>query len=1047
MPIEFIDDEKPSPKIEFIDEPTNRGVQFLDDSGLGLSDLITGRQPRQYSAGQDILVDLPTEIPKGVARGTEQTLGTVGNAIEAVGDYLSAQQRQFKDLFYRSPIGQRVLERRREKYVKEQGMPVDKLTEAPQTAGQKTEEFGQFISDYWNEAANTGWEKRDPRIYGGTFLENPSAARLVGGAAESTPTMLAAIGLSAAGQPGAGAALLAGTESLPMYSEAKKMGASEGDAFSYALLSGIGTAALERVGLDAIMGKNKVLQGLIKKMGRNWVAGAVVNYAAEGSQEALQEIWQNAVAMGYDGDRKLFEGALEAGLSGGLLGSAASVSRQIISDHFAKQAMEVQDAGQERGGTETTAPGAEAEGVGRGEEVAGQVGEREEAQVGGPDAIQEREAEAIPTREEAQVGEEVGQEVRREGEAQEEVAPDDIIGFSTEKMNEARVERGEAELTEEEVKSHRESMERALESGQKEKADDLAQRVIESQNKKKVLQMSDEEVAGMGARIVELRNERAELFAEQREAMANEDQDAIDNVMAKLEQNARKADSIEQALKTSGTASGRANSMMASMINRFTYDVVSLEDAARTAKGSELTAGERADIMDVAERIKEIEDQIADIKHQMKTGKFEETKKRKRKDEPAELTDAKRKLHQIQREARQKLYNLREKGWRDHLKMVATLPRTMIATADMSYGLRQGLIPSLGHPRIAARSWREAFKSFWSQNKADEVDVAMREHPMYDEIVGYGTHFSNMDSAISNREEFFASSIAEKIPGFGAVVRASERNMVTGLNMLRFGLMQDFLIRHPDASSEAKKAYARYVNIVTGRGQGKMLDRSAEELSLLFFAPRFAFSRVQAPYEAVKNMKHPELRGEIVRQWSSLLVTGMTILALAKAAGHDVGDDPEDSDWGKIVIDDKIRIDIFGGLQQPLRILAKTIKGGYQYTTSGSTKVNPIVDIGNFLKYKLSPPIMMANELITGEDVIGRDIEPIEAFGVEMPKSITTFMKNVTPLVIQSAAEAYQEELDPMVIAGLAVGEGLGLSIGVYDKGNKKKKSRGFGSL
>lgn len=277
--------------------------------------------------------------------------------------------------------------------------------------------------------------------------------------------------------------------------------------------------------------------------------------------------------------------------------------------------------------------------------------------------------------------------------------------------------------------------------------------------------------------------------------------------------------------------------------------------------------------------------------------------------------------------------------------------------------------------------------------------------------------------------------MAEKIPGFGAVVRASERNMVSGLNMLRHGLMVDFLAKHPEASEKAKRAYARYVNIATGRGQGKMLDRSAEELSLIFFAPRFAWSRVQAPAEAIKNaVVHPELRAEMAGQWAAYLGTGMTILALAKANGAEVGDDPQDSDFGKIVIGNK-RIDIWGGIQQPMRILAKAISGGIEYRQEGATDVKPIEDIANFLKFKTSPTWMMIQELWTGRDVIGRELEPADVMGTEIPTEVGTIIKGMTPLVIQSAVEAYREGEDPSVILGLMAGEGLGLSVQVYEKG------------
>jgi hypothetical protein len=117
-----------------------------------------------------------------------------------------------------------------------------------------------------------------------------------------------------------------------------------------------------------------------------------------------------------------------------------------------------------------------------------------------------------------------------------------------------------------------------------------------------------------------------------------------------------------------------------------------------------------------------------------------------------------------------------------------------------------------------------------------------------------------------------------------------------------------------------------------------------------------------------------------------------------------------------------------------MRILAKAVKGGIEYAQEGETDVDPITDIGRFLRYKLSPPALMLNELISGKDTIGRETEELEIGGVDIPKPATVAVKNMTPLVLQSAVEAYQEGETPLAISALAAGEGLGLSIGVYDK-------------
>jgi hypothetical protein len=124
-----------------------------------------------------------------------------------------------------------------------------------------------------------------------------------------------------------------------------------------------------------------------------------------------------------------------------------------------------------------------------------------------------------------------------------------------------------------------------------------------------------------------------------------------------------------------------------------------------------------------------------------------------------------------------------------------------------------------------------------------------------------------------------------------------------------------------------------------------------------------------------------------------------------------------------------------------MRLLAKNIKGATEHIVEGETDVNPIEDMWRFLSYKLSPPVLMLNELVSGQDIIGRETEAMEVpefipmvGGVEIPTPATVAVENLTPLIFQSAREAWKEGESLPMAAALMVGEGLGLSIGVYDK-------------
>ena len=136
------------------------------------------------------------------------------------------------------------------------------------------------------------------------------------------------------------------------------------------------------------------------------------------------------------------------------------------------------------------------------------------------------------------------------------------------------------------------------------------------------------------------------------------------------------------------------------------------------------------------------------------------------------------------------------------------------------------------------------------------------------------------------------------------------------------------------------------------------------------------------------------------------------------------------SDWGKIIVGDT-RIDIWGGFQQPMRLLALGAEqiaaslGGGELEKSRSD----ILDTTQrFITYKLAPSVSIPLELLRGKTIIGQDTTPAET------------LKRISPLVVQDAIEAYRAH-DPgaaLVITALAA---HGVGANTYKK-RKKKRTR-----
>ena len=124
-----------------------------------------------------------------------------------------------------------------------------------------------------------------------------------------------------------------------------------------------------------------------------------------------------------------------------------------------------------------------------------------------------------------------------------------------------------------------------------------------------------------------------------------------------------------------------------------------------------------------------------------------------------------------------------------------------------------------------------------------------------------------------------------------------------------------------------------------------------------------------------------------------------TTLLLAGLAGFKVGTDPEESDFLKIIIGET-RIDILGGLQQPMRVMLLAMLKTLD--TAGAIKMEKDVDLFNavsrFVRYKFAPTISIPLELMQGKDAIGQET------GI-----LNTFSRNITPLALADIVDIYGE--------------------------------------
>jgi hypothetical protein len=441
--------------------------------------------------------------------------------------------------------------------------------------------------------------------------------------------------------------------------------------------------------------------------------------------------------------------------------------------------------------------------------------------------------------------------------------------------------------------------------------------------------------------------------------------------------------------------------------------------------------------------------EITDLQEQLRTGNFKEKPKKPERVRLPELEKARIDLAIARKEVKLAIENLKpykvkhfkalgqkpgEARWnaiKAQWPQYVAMPRAMLATADMSYVLRQGLVVSLTRPALAGKAFIKGFEAYWSRTSAEGVDLSLREDPMHVYREAYGLYLAPLEVGSANaREEAFMSRIAQKMPFFGKVMRASERNMVTGLNILRAGIFDDFMTRNRNATETELRAFADYINVTTGRG--KLDPKNAQFLSHIFFAPRFAVSRFQTPQRWVKYANIPSVRKEMARDVVGLAGFGAVALALASAAGAEIGGDPRESDFGKIVIGNT-RIDIWGGLLQPMRFVTRILTGITDrsgLTGKGLSERQKEIDvrelISNFAFYKMSPAVNIPIDLIQGENVVGEEVTPEKMV-----------LGNTIPLFAQEIWKAGQQE---GIVGGALVAAPVFFGMGISSYGTEMDK-------
>lgn len=333
------------------------------------------------------------------------------------------------------------------------------------------------------------------------------------------------------------------------------------------------------------------------------------------------------------------------------------------------------------------------------------------------------------------------------------------------------------------------------------------------------------------------------------------------------------------------------------------------------------------------------------------------------------------------------------------------VPRALMSSGDFSAPGRQGLL-MLSRPEY----WQNLRPMFEARNTAkfQESQAYIRNHPDFQVAQEAGLALADIHSRLLPREEAFQSKLAERIPGIGGVVKASEQSYVTFLNRLRLDVFSNAMREaaaagHDVASRDFQKSLAEWINTSTGRG-GRNFNPGP--LSTVLFSPRLAISRFQTFNPMYYYKMHPYVRQQALKTNLSAAAFVFGLVSLAGLGGAKVTWDFRNSDAGKIRIGNT-RLDVGGGHLQFLRLFTQLATNQRMNAETGKvtqlgekfgqdTRLDVFL---NFIMSKEAPVPSLVTDMMRGHDLTGKKFDPTDAV-----------VSRVVPLAVQDMYDVLKDQ-------------------------------------
>jgi len=392
------------------------------------------------------------------------------------------------------------------------------------------------------------------------------------------------------------------------------------------------------------------------------------------------------------------------------------------------------------------------------------------------------------------------------------------------------------------------------------------------------------------------------------------------------------------------------------------------------------------------------------------------------------------------------------KAIRDGLLELFGSSKTMKGTLDNSYVGRQGIKAMWAHPKIWWKHAIRSFSVFAKSLKGEEYLDVVNSYIFSRENYINGT-YKRARLAVSTVEESFPSTLPERLPVVGRLVRASNAAFTMQAHLTRVDVFELYLKKAEQMGQDINRedvlrSIGKLVNSLTGRGDLGRFEPAADAFNNIFFSPRFFKSNIDILLQPIFGAGG----NAFVRKQAAInllrMVSGtLAVLLVADAVGDDdtIEWDLRSADFGKIRVGDT-RIDITGGVSSLLTLAARLATMETKSSTTG--RVRSLRDAGfgqsdgwdvliDFSVNKLSPPARVIKNYLSWQMSDGRE-----------PTLWGQLNEMFLPIPIENAKELMEEPNAAPFLAGIIL-DGLGFGTNTYGLSNywarsKSKEMRQF---